>query len=39
MALTLSIGAPLPEFKDLPDVSGRRMSASDFSSARVLVVV
>ena len=39
MALTLSIGAPLPEFKDLPDVAGGQMSASDVSSARVLVVV
>jgi peroxiredoxin len=39
MAQALSIGAPLPEFKDLPDVSGRQMSASDFGSARVLVVV
>jgi peroxiredoxin len=39
MAQSLSIGAPLPEFKNLPDVSGRQMSASDFSSAKVLVVV
>lgn len=39
MASSLSIGGPLPEFKKLPDVSGRRMSASDFSAASVLVVV
>ena len=39
MSSSLSIGAPLPEFKSLPDVSGRRMSASDFGTARVLVVV
>jgi peroxiredoxin len=37
--MSLSIGAPLPEFKDLPDVSGKHMSTSDFSTARVLVVV
>jgi len=39
VAPSVSIGGPLPEFRDLPDVSGRRVSASDFSSARVLVVV
>ena len=39
MASSLSIGAPLPEFRDLPDVSGKRMSVSDFGTARVLVVV
>lgn len=39
MPSSLSIGGPLPEFKDLPDVSGRRMSASDLNAARALVIV
>jgi peroxiredoxin len=37
--MALSIGGPLPEFKDLPDVSGKRLSSSDFNAAKVLVVV
>ncbi len=35
----LKTGAPLPGFKNLPGVDGRKYSADDFRDARVLVVV
>jgi len=35
----LAIGAPLPQFGDLPDVSGKSYSSKDFAEAKVLVIV
>jgi thiol-disulfide isomerase/thioredoxin len=37
--MSLAIGSPCPDFRDLPGVDGKKHALGDFSDAKVLVVV